>query len=149
MSSLMSLHSALAQALLKDLPDIEYQTRDWVSWNNMDSAQQAVAHKTRTEPSISKSRRPQEHEVEVYLFPQTWGSTALGYGGMGGSAITDAYTVVVCSHNTACVYFGEGELAYRVRLDELSDQGHQTWRDDLGQHRLADRGQHLTRYSRK
>ena len=26
-------------------------------------------------------------EFEVYVFPQTWGSTALGFGGIGGQAI--------------------------------------------------------------
>ena len=31
----------------------------------------------------------------MYVFPQTWSSTALGFGGCGGQAITEAYTTVV------------------------------------------------------
>ena len=35
------------------------------------------------------------HRFRSYVFPQTWGSTALGFGGCGGQAITEAYTTVV------------------------------------------------------
>ena len=41
----------------------------------------------------------------MYVFPQTWSSTALGFdkhGGLSGQAITDAYTTVV-------------EIKYRVK----------------------------------
>jgi hypothetical protein len=51
--------------------------------------------------------------IEVYVFPQTWGSTALGFGGVGGCAMTSAYTTVVICGNQAAVYFG-ARLAYKV-----------------------------------
>lgn len=35
------------------------------------------------------------HRFRSYVFPQTWSSTALGFGGCGGQAITEAYTTVV------------------------------------------------------
>lgn len=35
------------------------------------------------------------HRFMMYVFPQTWSSTALGFGGCGGQAITEAYTTVV------------------------------------------------------
>lgn len=35
------------------------------------------------------------HKFKMYVFPQTWDSTALGFGGCGGQAITEAYTTVV------------------------------------------------------
>ena len=35
------------------------------------------------------------HRFKMYVFPQTWSSTALGFGGCGGQAITEAYTTVV------------------------------------------------------
>lgn len=31
----------------------------------------------------------------VYMFPQTWGDTSLGFGGMGGQAITTALTTII------------------------------------------------------
>lgn len=35
------------------------------------------------------------HRFKMFVFPQTWSSTALGFGGCGGQAITEAYTTVV------------------------------------------------------
>lgn len=35
------------------------------------------------------------HKFKMYVFPQTWSSTALGFDGCGGQAITEAYTTVV------------------------------------------------------
>lgn len=56
-------------------------------------------------------------DFEVYVFPQTWGSTALGFGGCGGQAITTAYTTVVIMDNGEMggVFFGNG-LAYVIPI---------------------------------
>lgn len=35
------------------------------------------------------------HKFKMYVFPQTWSSTALGFDGCGGQAVTEAYTTVV------------------------------------------------------
>ena len=35
------------------------------------------------------------HKFKMYVFPQTWSSTALRFNGCGGQAITEAYTTVV------------------------------------------------------
>ena len=35
------------------------------------------------------------HKFKMYVFPQTWSSTALGFDGCGGQAITEAYTTIV------------------------------------------------------
>ena len=52
----------------------------------------------------------------VYMFPQTWSSTALGFIGWGGQAITTAHTTVICerSLNYYGVFFDE-ELAYFIK----------------------------------
>ncbi len=55
-------------------------------------------------------------EIFVYaMFPQLWGSTALGFQGIGGQAMTTAYTTVIyCSAiGKYYVYFG-GRFAYEV-----------------------------------
>lgn len=62
------------------------------------------------------TRKHYEHEIEVdAVFVQTWGSTALGFGGIGGSAMTDAYTIVLRSTytNEYLVYF-DGGFAYKL-----------------------------------
>jgi hypothetical protein len=49
------------------------------------------------------------------MYPQLWGSTALGHGGMGGASMSTAYTVVLECMDTQeyLVYFG-GQLCYTV-----------------------------------
>jgi len=100
--------------------------------------QQGAAMKTDTVPRVTKTRRVQADEVEVVMFPQTWGSTALGYGGMGGAAISGAYTVVVSHKTHLCVYFGCGRLAYRLDYAEMSAEGRDNFRKDLHGHTLKD-----------
>ena len=79
----------------------------------------------RTDTGLTEERRPRIDNVDVVMFSQTWGSTALGFGGVGGQAITTAYTVVVYGPmGDACVYFG-GRLAYRI--EHLND----TFRNDM------------------
>jgi hypothetical protein len=57
--------------------------------------------------------------VHAYVFIQGWGSTALGFGGVGGQMLTSAHTVVVVDERydqpqrRALVYFGSG-FAYEV-----------------------------------
>lgn len=68
----------------------------------------------RVETGETIARRPTEGQCEVYVFPQVWSSTALGFGGLGGQAITTAYTTVVIGPaGDACVYFGK-RLAYHI-----------------------------------
>lgn len=55
-------------------------------------------------------------DFEMTMFKQTWGSTALGFGGIGGQAMTSAYTTVVIENYSGwCgVFFGE-RLAYKIK----------------------------------
>jgi hypothetical protein len=77
-----------------------------------------VEVRTWSKDKAEVTRRPDLSELEVYSFPQTWGSTALGFDGIGGSAMTTALTVIVIHGVEACVYFG-GSLAYRI--EEIND----------------------------
>ncbi len=98
-----SLAAAYYAALLLDLPAIEY--RQWTPAMKKDGV--------RPEEAPLVPRRPTAEDVEVIHFNQTWGSTALGFGGMGGSAMTSAYTTVVTCGATAAVYFA-GRHAYTL-----------------------------------
>ena len=55
-------------------------------------------------------------EFRCNVFTQLWGSTTLGFSGIGGSAMTEAYTTVcnTDSSNIYGVFFGE-KLAYVVK----------------------------------
>lgn len=60
------------------------------------------------------------NDFDVYIFEQTWGSTALGFPGFGGQSITSAYTFVLVPYSSELpcfVYFGGG-FAYAVPYGE-------------------------------
>lgn len=76
-------------------------------------------------------------DVSAIVFPQTWASTALGFGGFGGSAMTKAYTTVMRlylyprSYTTTNTIEHEPEIfgiffddrfAYIVNGDHASDE---------------------------
>lgn len=54
-------------------------------------------------------------EFEMHMFPQTWGDTSLGFGGIGGQAMTTAYTTVVIDNTSGwCGVFFNERLAYVI-----------------------------------
>ena len=64
---------------------------------------------------------PTLDDFELYTFEQVWGSTALGFGGIGGQSITSArtYVFVPQSCDERCfVYFG-GQFAYAVPYSDV------------------------------
>lgn len=54
-------------------------------------------------------------DFEAHVFPQVWGSTALGFDGWGGQSFTKAYTTVMheVGSDFFCVFF-DARLAYTV-----------------------------------
>jgi hypothetical protein len=102
-NAITDLHAALAHAAYEGFSPIKYEDRDW-----------ELFRKTKEDLRIKKTRRPADDDIEVHaMFAQAWGSTALGFGGLGGQAITVAYTTVLQSGAEFCVYFA-GRFAYRV-----------------------------------
>lgn len=102
---IIDLADCIAHAQYEGFSDIEYETRDWEEYR-----------KTQKDVRIPARRRPTTRDFGVYsMFTQTWGSTALGHGGVGGSAMTTAYTIVLeCQHTGEfLVYFG-GRYCYAV-----------------------------------
>lgn len=69
-------------------------------------------YKTKTRPTID--------DFDIYTFEQTWGSTALGFGGVGGSAMTTARTYVLVpeSDEQKCFVYFAGRFAYAVDYSE-------------------------------
>jgi predicted Fe-S protein YdhL (DUF1289 family) len=132
------LHDAIASAIHCDFPEITYEDRDWEIWRTLSKEEQTDAIQNRTVPMLTKSRRVYSDEIEVTMFPQTWGSTATGYGGMGGAAITSAYTIIVCyKMTTYCVYFGCGRLAYKLNWADMSPAGREKFMSDISARSMA------------
>jgi len=58
-----------------------------------------------------------EYRLELYSHPQGWGSTACGFGGLAGQAITTAQTNVFLSrHLDIALVFHAGKFAYASRI---------------------------------
>lgn len=144
MNTLTAIADALYAACHRDLPDIRYvkylpqDFRRFIGGLAFEDAREFegkleqikdVEEKlnfliANSVSSTIQCRRPRKDECEIISFPQTWGSTALGYGGVGGAAMTRAQTVVVsCPLNrSAVVYFGGDRLAYRLSENEMDSK---------------------------
>lgn len=154
MSAIDVLAAALYAACLRDLPDIE-----WAEVNHADErrhldslehGQRGRYYKEKAALNTAAAReaffaargiavlrqraRPIPDACEVTMFRQTWGSTALGYGGIAGQALTDAQTIIVRCDQTgwAAVYFGGSRLAYLVPPEKQGE----TWCRLVAEQRL-------------
>lgn len=78
-----------------------------------------------------KYDHPTVNDFEICIFQQIWGSTALGFGGMGGQAITSAYTYVFVPVNTNqnCFVYFDGKFAYEAPYSDI-------FMEDVAKHRM-------------
>ena len=129
-----TLAGAMAHAAYEAFPEYKYQDRNWEKygvWRDTvfnklsqedkkklyDEERQTGVYMGPADCYVEKTRKHSFYDLTVYnMFTQTWGSTALGFGGVGGQAITSAYVCVIESNLLAqfAVYFG-GRLAYVIK----------------------------------
>lgn len=66
--------------------------------------------------NYNEAQRPTIDDFEMYTFEQVWGSTALGFGGVCGQAMTTArtYVFVPVSCSQKCFVYFAGRFAYAV-----------------------------------
>ena len=64
----------------------------------------------------SNNSNPTLDDFEIHVFEQTWGSTALGFGGVGGQAMTSAttYVFIPIGINQKCFVYFAGSFSYAV-----------------------------------
>lgn len=114
-SALEAVSGAIHHAAYVALPTIHYQEPDYAQMRSWTAEARHEARRTGSAPMVAASRRPEVADCEVFaMFSQTWGSTALGFGGMGGAAMTPAYTVVVKGPEGQFVTYWAGRFAYLV-----------------------------------
>ena len=75
--------------------------------------------------------QPTIDDFELYTFNQLWGSTALGFDGFGGSAMTPAttYVFVPVGVEQKCFVYFAGRFAYSADLSEA-------FKEDLRNHNM-------------
>ena len=65
--------------------------------------------------NYSKGDNPTIDDFDIYVFEQVWGDTSLGFGGVGGQAMTAATTYVfVPMIEQKCFVYFAGRFAYAV-----------------------------------
>lgn len=129
------LARCLHHAALIALPAKPHQRRDW-------AAEQAYKdeHGKAPEKRLFQTLmlRPDAGECSVaHMFPQTWGSTAMGFGGIGGAAMTDAYTVVIKGPEGHLVVYWGGQEAYLVEPTAMTPKQLTRWKADIAQGRTV------------
>lgn len=118
--------------------DVHYQTRDWAAVEGLTMEERRKVQLDNSYPMLNQVRRPDIREVQVTaMFPQIWGSTALGFGGIGGAAMTPAYTVVVTGPSNQVAVYWAGQHAYTIDLDSMSEQQRADFKDDLNKNRTV------------
>lgn len=137
-SPLDALSRALAHAAYVALPDVSYTQRNYQAMAKWSAEQRAQARQAEDYPQTLAHRRPDASEIRVVaMFPQTWGSTALGFGGLGGAAMTEAYTTVLEGPGRQQAVYWAGQFAYLIDLARVSDAQRETLLADLAGRRTV------------
>lgn len=146
-SPIDAIARAVNHAALVALTPISYLRRDHAAMASWSAEERLEAARNRTEPTIPAERRPDVHECEVLaMFSQTWGSTALGFGGLGGAAMTPAYTTVVLGPNGDVAIYWAGRFAYVVDTRKQTPEQRQSFERDLAERCTASCMEAIARY---
>ncbi len=63
------------------------------------------------------------NKYNLHVVMQMWGSTACGWGGMGGAAMTESYTVIIDALPLSAIFvYYNGKLAYIADSDEKMNE---------------------------
>lgn len=146
-SPIEAVSAAIYHAAHIAFADIHYQDRDWAALEGLSMDERRKIQLENSYPLIAKVRRPDVSEVQVTaMFPQTWGSTSLGFGGMGGAAMTPAYTVVVTGPGNQLAVYWAGKHAYTIDLSRMTEQQRQDLDADLNKNWTVGINEADTRY---
>ena len=91
--------------------------------------------------------------MNIYVFPQVWGSSATAFGGMGLAALTKAYTVIIIydcydhGQKNAFVWVNS-RLAYNIHMNSSAKENiwNENFIHDLNLHNMADAATAKKRY---
>lgn len=141
------LSEAVFHACFKGLPDVVYESRDFEAERKLSADKLEALRKSKSFLTVSRVRRPDSTECEVLaMFSQTWGSTALGFGGIGGAAMTEAYTVVIRGPAGDLLVYWNGSLAYSISPLEVTEQQIAAFFEDIAKRTTVPRSSAGKRY---
>jgi hypothetical protein len=132
-----TLAGCMAHAAYEAFPEYKYQDRNWALHDRWRATLTREEMKTAVAPPecfVEKTRKHTFYDLTVYaMFPQSWGSTALGFGGIGGQAITSAYVCVIESN-----LVGGYAVYFNARLAYVINRPNEKFMADIAGHRMVD-----------
>lgn len=145
-SPIEAVSAAVYHAAHIAFPDVHYKDRDWEALEGL-SFEERKKIGIDNYPMVERVRRPSVDEMQVTaMFPQMWGSTALGFGGMGGAAMTPAYTVVVLGVGDTLAVYWAGRLAYTLAMNAITPEQKANFTEDLARNYTTSIKEAETRY---
>lgn len=89
----------------------------------LDPKQSVKLNEFYTKANIANIKMSEWNYINVHIVRQTWCNTSCGWQGVGGSAMSDSYTIVIENRllKAIFVYYGS-ELAYIAEMDEKLDR---------------------------
>lgn len=141
--ALNDMSQAMTHACYAGLSDIVYEHTP----SKFDPSQTPSIIKGKT---VLRKRRPTQYDItDIQMFTQMWGSTALGFDGIGGCAITTASVIIITGSffskdfsREVAVYFG-GRHAYTIKNPSAA------FADDVSKRSMADVRDAKKRYETK
>jgi hypothetical protein len=111
--------------LMKSITDYEYMANTFTQLTSAEERE--PLQKFWNEKIVKRDKdtwmKPEEYkywrEINFHVIKQTWGNTSGGWQGIGGSAMTNRYTVIIENQwfGFSCIYYG-GKLAYICEMDD-------------------------------
>jgi hypothetical protein len=155
-SPLETVAAALHHACLVALPALLFEVVDnKAAFTSMspEERQDAYAREHQGErvfPRKQLERRPQPSEcVVLRVFPQLWGKTSLGFGGLGGAAMRWAYTTVIRGPGGVLVVYWNSKPAYVVDPRQQTPQQYQAFTQDLNTLKTVSQAEAVDKYGVK
>ena len=111
--------------LMKSISEYEYLANSFTQLSSGEGRETLVKFwnekivKRETSTYMTEDEYRQWREINFHVVRQIWGNTSGGWQGIGGSAMTSAYTVIIENnwYGLACIYYN-GKLAYICEMDE-------------------------------
>lgn len=147
-----TLAASVYHAAHAALPDYVYEMVDHAATYQMPTEERRAGQEREQRgevvfPRRTITQRPHISQCVVrYMFPQLWNSTALGFGSIGGAAMTDAYTVIIEGPGGHLAVYWSGRFGYLVDPAQQTPEQKAAFAGDVAAFRTASRRDAVGRY---